>query len=55
MDIGYHSLVVAKALVREKITLHPKVELDTSGNFGFRTFGNPQAQAWFSNAIESVY
>ncbi len=48
MDIGYRSLVGARAWVRRKSTSNPKVNLDTSGDFGFRIFGNPQAQAWFS-------
>ena len=53
MDIGHESLFVAKARVRGKSTLHPKVNLDMSGDSGFRTFGNPQAQMWFSDAIEA--
>jgi hypothetical protein len=53
MDIGHHNLVVAKAWVRGKHTLPPKVNLDMNGDFGFRIFGNPQAQTWFSDAIEA--
>ncbi len=32
---------------------NPKVNLDMNGNFGFHIFGNPQAQTWFSDAIEA--
>jgi hypothetical protein len=53
MDLGHRSLVVAKAWARGKSTSHPKVNLDMNGDFGFRTFANPQAQTWFSDAIES--
>ncbi len=54
MDIGYRSLVVARVCIRGKSTLlNPKVNLYTSGDFGFRIFGNPQAQTWFSDAIEA--
>ncbi len=54
MDIGHRSLVVAKAWVRRKSTSHPKVNLDMSGDFRFRTFANPQAKTWFSDAIEAT-
>jgi hypothetical protein len=53
MDIGFQSLVVANAWVRGKNTSNPKVNLDMNGDFGFRIFGNPQAQTWFSDAIEA--
>ena len=53
MDLGYRSLVVAKARVRGKSTFHLKVDLDMSGDFWFRTFANPQAQTWISDAIEA--
>ena len=53
MDIGYRSLVVARAWVRGKSALNPKVNLNASRDFGFRIFGNPQAQTWFSDAIEA--
>ena len=41
MDIGHPNLVAAKAWVRGKHTLNPKVKLDMNGDFGFRIFGNP--------------
>jgi len=53
MDIGFKSHVVANAWVRGKITSNPKVNLDMNGDFGFRIFGNQQAQTWFSHAIEA--
>jgi len=53
MDIGHRSLVVANAWVRGKSTSNPKVYLDFNGDFGYRIFGNPQAQTWFSDAIEA--
>ena len=51
--IGHQNLVVAKAWVRGKHALNPKVNLDMNGDFGFRIVGNPQAQTWFSDAIEA--
>ncbi len=53
MYIGYRSLVVARAWVRGKSTSNPQVNSDTSGDFGFQIFENPQAQTWFSDAIEA--
>ena len=53
MDIGYRSLVVACAWVRNKSTSSPKVNLNVNGDFGFRIFGNHQAQTSFSDAIEA--
>ena len=53
MEIGYRSLVVARAWVRGKSTSNPKVNLDTSGDCGFRIFGNLHAQTWFSDAFEA--
>lgn len=58
MDINDQCLIVAKAWVRGKSTSQgymflSQVNLDMSGEFGFRTFGNPQAQKWFSDAIEA--
>jgi hypothetical protein len=53
MDLGHRSLVVAKAWVRGKSSSHPKVNLIMSGDSGFRTFVNSQAQTWFSDAIEA--
>ena len=35
MDIGYRSLVSARAWVRGKSTSNPKVDLDISGDFDF--------------------
>ncbi len=52
MDIGHSSLVAANAWVRGKSTSNPKVNLDFNGCFGYRIFGNPQAQTWLSDAIE---
>jgi hypothetical protein len=43
MDIGHQNLVVAKAWVRGKHTLNPKVNLDMNGDSGFRIIGNPHA------------
>ena len=43
MDLEHPSLVVAKAWVRGKSTFEPDVNLDMSGDFGFRIFVNPQA------------
>jgi hypothetical protein len=28
--------------------------MDFNGDFGYRIFGNPQAQTWFSDAIEAA-
>jgi len=53
MDIGHRSLVVANAWARGKSTSNPKVSMDFNGNFGYRIFGNPQAQTWFSDVIEA--
>jgi hypothetical protein len=36
-----------------KNTHNPKVNLDMSGDFGFRIFRNPQAKIWFLDAIEA--
>ena len=51
MDLGHRSLVVANDWVRRKSTTQPEINLDMSGDFGFQTFANPQAQTWFSDAI----
>jgi hypothetical protein len=57
MDFGYRSLVVARAWVQGKSTSNPKVNLDISGDFGFRIFGNPQAQKehWPTLAVTRTY
>jgi hypothetical protein len=52
-DLSHRSLVVAKAWARGKSTSQSKANLDMSGDFGFRTFANPQAHTWFSDAIEA--
>jgi hypothetical protein len=53
MDIGHQNFGVAKTWVRGKHTPNPKVSLGMNGDFGFRIFGNPQAQIWFLDAIEA--
>ena len=53
MNIKHRSLVVANARVQGKSTFNPKVNLDFNGDFGYRIFGNTQAQTWFSDPIEA--
>jgi hypothetical protein len=55
MDIGYRSLLDARAWVRGKSTTNPKVNLDISGDFGFRIFGNPMRKHDFRMPLKLAF
>ena len=55
MDIGYRSPIVARAWVRGKSTSNHKVNLNASGDFGFRIFGTPRHQHGFRMPLKQTF